>query len=320
MRLLVVFVIASSVYADDIKFVTWNARATGTDSAAAFLESIARARSPDLYFIQELKTESVAKSIVSRIGLLEGAPALEYKLFDRRRGRVRMVAYDSSLIAINRVETLEKLRVNKSDFPPVLVSVEFKKSKKRVTFVVCRFSRRNHRARMVQAVLLRNWVQSQAAPIVICGDFFFGWEPEDGALEHDCAFDELTRGSVLRWLRPDSLRPTRIDGSTGVEQYVFGSDQLELDWWRIDHLSAADVEQPEELPVQNRAQWAKIAVSTAKKKLSDRVNEASERLARLSRLLKESATNKKWDRKDLKAALAATVEASQHLERVLASK
>jgi endonuclease/exonuclease/phosphatase family metal-dependent hydrolase len=105
---------------------------------------------------------------------------------------------------------------------PLVAEFRLVKSEKNFAVVLNHLASGNAKLRVQQSVRLREWASGRSEPIVMIGDFNYRWTI--GASDNDSprGFEELTRGGVLRWVRPTELAHTWCGGARNlILDFVF---------------------------------------------------------------------------------------------------
>lgn len=139
------------------------------------------------------------------------------------------VAWDTSKVTYESHEELQSIGFN-SYRAPLVVTFLLNDTDVRFKFMVNHLARGNADVRHDQAVLLNDWAQTEALPVVSVGDFNFDWDVENGDVDHDMGYDNLTLAGRWTWIRPDDLVKTQCTfREDSVLDFVFAAGGAK-DW------------------------------------------------------------------------------------------
>jgi endonuclease/exonuclease/phosphatase family metal-dependent hydrolase len=188
----------------DLVVAGFNVESGGSDIDVVADEVVAAMPGIALWGFVEVEDEAAADVLAHAAGELEsfiGTTGWEDRM---------VLAWDPEVVDVSSVDELDWINIGGTARAPVVGTVEHRATGTAFLFVVNHLWRTDNDARHEQAALLHDWVEEQALPVVMVGDYNFDWDvSSDGADYHDVGYDALTAGGVVEWVKIDPLEKTQ---------------------------------------------------------------------------------------------------------------
>lgn len=177
----------------------------------------------DLWGFSEVKNSTEARALQQ--GAEDGESGTFESILGSTGGTDRMlIVYNGDRLELVQNGELHDLNIGGNVRAPLWARFRIKPAGPELIFMVNHLYRGSTAGRHAQAQGLRNWAQTQTAPVIATGDYNFDWHFQTGDTNHDRGFDLMTEGGFFRWVRPPApLVPTNCSFHKSVLDFVFVS-------------------------------------------------------------------------------------------------
>ncbi len=196
--------VGQASFATELTVVGYNVESGGAQ-AAIIAERVEAIDGCDLWGFSEVQNESWARAFEEAAAVGEGNGAdFDYVLGSTGAADRLAIVYDRIRFELMAHFELKEINVGGRVRAPLVAHFRDGLSGQEFFFMVNHLYRSRAPKRHVQARLLNRWAQRQTMPVIAVGDYNFDWSVPNGDANHDAGYDEMVRGEVFVWIRPQA--------------------------------------------------------------------------------------------------------------------
>ncbi len=226
MIIITVLITASSVFASELRMVSWNME-SGDASPHYLSKQIRKMRGIDLWGLSEVKNEQWAALFAKSA---QNARGKAYKAVLGSTGRADklLILFNAERFKLIKSYELNDINVGGTLRAPLVVDLLDNKTGIEFSFMVNHLARGKTKPeprRTQQAKMLRTWALNKNGPVLLSGDFNLDCElPE--LTKCDQAYYEMVKGDVLDWVKPSTPIRTQCNRRyNSILDFIFVGNQ-----------------------------------------------------------------------------------------------
>lgn len=226
MIILAMLISASSVFAAELRVVSWNME-SGDASPYYLAKQIRKMHDVDLWGLSEVKDEQWAATFAKSAQNARGK-AFKAILGSTGRADRLLIMFNVERFKLIKSYELDDINIGGTLRAPLVVDLLDNETGIEFSFVVNHLARGKTKPeprRTQQAKMMKTWALNKNGPVVAVGDYNFDCELPD-LTKCDQAYYEMVSGDVFDWVKPSNPIRTQCNRKyNSILDFVFVGNQ-----------------------------------------------------------------------------------------------